>query len=289
MISLVEPQKEDKTYLMKFNKLLAFVLSISLTAAAVPAARAGAQSADPVIGLSKLQSGIVTVTVPAASAKAPVRKLLVQKGGVKQYYTLSPASKVNVLPLTSGSGDYKLAVYENVGGSSYKEVSSANANVKLATPFEPFLQSVQPVNWNATMAAVRKARQLTAGLKTNEQKAGAIYAYLAKRMKYDYKKANGSLPSTYTPNVESTFLTAKGICYDTSALYAAMLRSVGVPAKVAMGTAPNIKVYHAWNQVYLGSKGWVTMDVTVDSSYVQAGKAVTKYKKASLYKVDKTV
>jgi len=271
------------------RKMLAAVLSVSLMIGYAPLRSADAQSVQPAINLSSLKSGIVAVTVPSASKTQPVRKLLVQKGASKQYYTLSRTAQTSRFPLTQGSGSYRLTLFENVEGQTYRQVSSVNANVTLNSPFAPFLQSVEAVRWSRTMAAIVKAKALTKGMTSNEQKAKAIYSYLTKRMKYDYKKAAGNLPSTYTPNIEETFRTGKGICYDTASLYASMLRSVGVPAKVSMGRAPNIDVYHAWNEVYVGSKGWVTMDVTVDATYVQAGKAVNKYKKASLYKVEKTI
>ncbi|UUZ86988.1 transglutaminase-like domain-containing protein [Paenibacillus sp. P26] len=84
--------------------------------------------------------------------------------------------------------------------------------------------------------------------------------------------------------MEAAFETNQGICYDASALFAAMLRSSGVPVKLVQGYAPGIRQYHAWNEVYLEGKGWITMDVTTDAQYIRAGLAVNPWKDRSLYR-----
>ena len=198
----------------------------------------------------------------------------------------SPAGNI---PLTQGNGDYEITLYEQVQGTTYRQLASAEVTVKLADENAVFLQSVQPIAWNAQMAAIRKAKQLTLNAKTDAAKVDAVYRYITARFRYDYKKADGPLPPSYTPDVEATFAAGKGICYDAAALYAAMLRSAGVPVKLVKGYAPNIKAYHAWNEVYLEGSGWQTMDVTTDSAYVQAGRAVNKFKKGSLYKTQEVV
>ncbi len=65
---------------------------------------------------------------------------------------------------------------------------------------------------------------------------------------------------------------------------AAMLRSVGVEVKVVTGHTPNVKEYHAWNQVYdSAKKKWYTIDATYDMCLYNAKSS----KKYSMFKPDK--
>jgi len=274
------------------NKLLAAVLAASVLSLGSPvppsaaafAAEASVSSLQP-FDLTSLGQGIV-----AFHSKSPsVRKVLVRKGAAKQYFTLPPGSPAGSIPLTRGSGDYEITLFEQVRGTTYRQLASMEVSVKLTDENAVFLQSVQPIAWNAQMEAIRKAKQLTANAKTDAAKVGAVYDYLTARFSYDYAKADGLLPAYYTPDVEATFAAGKGICYDAAALYAAMLRSVGVPVKLVKGYAPNIKSYHAWNEVYLPGSGWQTMDVTTDAAHVQAGRAVSRFKKGSQYKPQEVV
>lgn len=59
----------------------------------------------------------------------------------------------------------------------------------------------------------------------------------------------------------------EGECQSHAKLYAALARSVGLPARVVNGLVhlPDIGknglLYHAWNEVYLGR--WVAIDATL--------------------------
>lgn len=66
---------------------------------------------------------------------------------------------------------------------------------------------------------------------------------------YDYNKLE-ILPTTYLPVIDDTFKVQSGICYDFSALYAAILRNQGIPVKLVKGYTRNAKGYHAWNEAY---------------------------------------
>ena len=85
-----------------------------------------------------------------------------------------------------------------------------------------------------------------------------------------------SVETGYLPDVDETLSTKTGICFDYAALTTAMLRSCDIPCKLQIGYTGDIK--HAWIDVYIRSKGWVTnavsfngdswslMDPTFDSS-----------------------
>ena len=102
-----------------------------------------------------------------------------------------------------------------------------------------------------------------------------IYNYVVNNLTYDYDKAE-TVETGYLPDVDETLSTKTGICFDYAALTTAMLRSCDIPCKLQIGYTGDIK--HAWIDVYIRSKGWVTgavsfngdswslMDPTFDSS-----------------------
>ncbi|MCI9382900.1 MAG: transglutaminase domain-containing protein, partial [Lachnospiraceae bacterium] len=74
----------------------------------------------------------------------------------------------------------------------------------------------------------------------------------------------------YLPDVDATLQERKGICFDYSALFAAMLRAQDIPVRLAIGYVQPDNIYHAWNQVYLDGE-WVWMDSTFgpESAYTE--------------------
>lgn len=116
------------------------------------------------------------------------------------------------------------------------------------------------------MNAIKLATEITEDKTSSIDKVRTIYEYIIKNIRYDTEKFR-SLGTGYIPDIENTFLTNTGICYDYSALFAAMLRSQGIPAKLVTGYSTNISGYHAWNEVYLeDTKEWVSIDTIVDAS-----------------------
>lgn len=59
-----------------------------------------------------------------------------------------------------------------------------------------------------------------------------------------------SVGKPYTPDIENTFNEKKGICYDYDALFAAVLRTQGIPANLVKRYSDNIDGYHSWNGVF---------------------------------------
>lgn len=71
---------------------------------------------------------------------------------------------------------------------------------------------------------------------------------------YDNEKA-ATVSGNYLPDIDETLSTKKGICFDYASLTAAMLRSIGIPAKLAIGYSASVR--HAWIDVYIQSvAGW---------------------------------
>ncbi|WP_058300816.1 transglutaminase-like domain-containing protein [Gorillibacterium timonense] len=211
-------------------------------------------------------------------------KLMVTKGETSYTYNLTTSGQT--FPLQLGNGDYQVSVLEQASGTKYRQVKKETVNVKLDDANAVFLNSIQNVRWQTNGNAAKLAEELTKSAKTDEEKAKAIYSYIIKKINYDNKLAASGVTSDYLPDADRTLSTSKGICYDYASLYAVMLRSQKIPAKLMMGTSSYVKEYHAWNEVLLNGK-WVTVDTTVDASKAGATAQKDFVKDSSKYKVAK--
>lgn len=113
------------------------------------------------------------------------------------------------------------------------------------------------------------AQELTRGLTNNYDKAKAIEAYL-QQFPYD---TNIPQPPAGRDGVEwFLFELRRGYCDYFASAMAVMLRSIGIPARVAVGYMsgtynPDIGAYevresdaHSWPQVYFPEYGWVDFE-----------------------------
>ena len=222
-------------------------------------------------------SGVVHITYDGGGKT----KVMIQKDDKKYTYDINSSGKTESYPLQLGNGAYKVSLLVNTSGNSYKLVSSKNIDVKITNPNTVFLTSVQNINWNVDSKAVAKAVELTKDIDDLEKKAKVLWDYMIKNNSYDYEKL-AKLSTGYVPVIDQTLADKKGICYDFSSLYAAMLRSQGTPAKLIKGYAPkNASGYHAWNEVYDAAKGeWVVIDTTYDLQVITKNPKVTMVKNA---------
>ncbi|MEN6388916.1 MAG: transglutaminase-like domain-containing protein [Syntrophomonas sp.] len=225
------------------------------------------------IKIASGENGILSVQMNMTSGKY---KLLVAKDGARYYYDLHPGG-LEQFPLQMGSGQYQIAVMENVSGDQYSFVKNQTVSSNIEEDTAIFLNSVQNINWDEGSEAVKMAAQLTRGAATDSEKINIIYSYVIENISFD-KAGLGTLPSDYVPDIDQTLQSKKGICYDFSSLFAAMARSVGVPCKLVKGYSDNAVGYHAWNEVYLDGT-WKIIDTSVDAQVPG-----TMFKKSSNYK-----
>ncbi|MFC2159721.1 transglutaminase domain-containing protein [Actinomycetota bacterium] len=104
--------------------------------------------------------------------------------------------------------------------------------------------------------------------------AGLLYNYIARNLYYDYERAEDR--EYEFMNASEILETGKGVCSDYSILYTAMLRSVGIPARLAAGipvytilyeTGKEIDVGHAWVEIKIPGYGWIPVDITTEESF----------------------
>lgn len=208
-------------------------------------------------------------------------KILVEKNGEKYYYDLNNAGQTENFPLQMGEGNYTVTIFENIAGTSYKKVFSKGLTADFTETNATYLQSIQSIDWNTSMAAVQIAGELVGDRVTDSEKVAAIYNYVIANVQYDYDKIN-FINSMYLPDIDQTLASQKGICYDFSSTFAGMLRSVGIPAKLVKGYTINANGYHAWNEVYIDG-AWVVIDTCYDSQMIARNSAYSMVKSAALY------
>ena len=246
--------------------------------AASVAASSGAEYFDT----SALGKGMIKVACTADTRL----KVQIQGGGSTTYtYDLNNTGKKESFPLQMGNGDYKITLYQQTSNGKYKVLATEKVTLNLSDPNAVYLNSVQSIEWSVNPQSVAKAVELTKDEPDLEKKANILWNYMAKNNQYDYNKL-ASLPSTYLPVPDSTLAVRSGICYDFSSLYAAMLRSEGIPAKLVKGYAPDYAVgYHAWNEVYdAAKKQWIVVDPTYDLQAYANSKPLTMIKQTDKYK-----
>jgi chemotaxis protein histidine kinase CheA len=235
----------------------------------------------PVIDTSGIKSGYVGVKYKKPDNKR--YKVLIEKDGKRYAYDLTANGSLEKFPLQMGDGKYIIRVMEHVEGTQYRTISSKTIEVKTSGKYDAYLASVKMIRWNNSMSAIKTAKQLAGNSSSDMDKVKKIYNYVVSKIRYDADKL-GKLPSNYVPDIEKTFKTRKGICYDFSSLFAGMLRSVGIPAKLVKGYASGVEGYHAWNEVYIESKGkWIVIDTSYDAQMRAAGKKTSMTKNKGDY------
>ena len=230
-------------------------------AAGVPAADLSAvasgtrvqQNDKVVLDYSNAADGYVMVRYLGKNPK--VKTQITGQSGVTYTYNQSLTGDYDVFVLSDGSGSYKIAVYENISGTSYSTAFSYSINVTLKDEFAPFLRSNKYVNYSAASKVVAKAAELCKGQTTTNAKIKAVYTYVIGNYSYDYNLAK-TVQSGYIPDLDKDFDSKKGICFDYAATMTAMLRSQGIPTKMVFGYTGSI--YHAWINTYSSESGWVT-------------------------------
>lgn len=88
------------------------------------------------------------------------------------------------------------------------------------------------------------AREITKGVKTDEEKYGIITRYVDRHFAYDYIRAITVPKKNGTPDVKRCWDKKMGICMDIIAIAVGMMREVGLKAEYCIGQADRSS--HAW-------------------------------------------
>ncbi|MDR1642962.1 MAG: transglutaminase-like domain-containing protein [Clostridiales bacterium] len=254
----------------------------ALIAAIAILAAAQTVYADVSIDASASDKGLVQIQYKGDLTKSV--KVLVEANGDKNVYQIREEGSNNV-PLQMGKGEYKITVLQNVAGNKYKPLATQSVTVDKVDQQSMFSSQSYLVTFNDAMKSISAYSKLLAEKKATDDKITAVYNDLVKNYSYDFAKVK-TLPTDYVPWIDDMYGTKMGICYDYAALLAGVLRSQGIPTKLVMGYAPNVKEYHAWNEILMDDK-WVVVDTTYDSQLDKAKVAYTFAKDGAKRKVVK--
>ena len=210
-------------------------------------------------------SGYISVTCQSLGDET--LKLQIAKGDKLYYYDLRESGDPLIFPLQMGDGAYTVTLFSQVEGDLYATVVSLAVDVALADPFAPFLLPNDYVDYDDGSEAVRASFLLSKDAETDLERVSSVFAYITENIRYDYDKAalvtDGALTG-YLPDVDETLETGKGICFDYAALFAAMLRANGIPAKLVTGYVQPENVFHAWNMIFITDVGWINAEIQFD-------------------------
>jgi len=224
---------------------------------------------------------LILVDVPSSNVTANTNE------ATRYYYKLTEGENEVNVPLTRGAGTYKIRICKVLSTGKASVLKTKEVTLTESASEEVFDVSNIIVDYTAKATYIKKAASLTKSCKTETAKVKKIYKYIITNYAYDYELLSvKASTSYYTPINLNTYKRKLGICYDISALFAAMLRSVGVEARVVTGYTPNVKEYHAWTQIWDSSKEkWYTIDCTYDMCLYNSGssKKYTMVKKDADY------
>ncbi len=127
------------------------------------------------------------------------------------------------------------------------------------------------------------AENLTNDLKTDTEKARAIYIWIAHNIQYDLTQINSDLRYGSDQEIIDEVLNErKGVCQHYSELFLAMSKSVGLKSYLISGYTRDVfgeiaDVSHAWNGIVIDSNYYM-IDVTWAAGYEFRGKYVHKFR-----------
>ena len=215
-------------------------------------------SSPLILDISNQDQGYLTAESDSDDSRMNIQ--LTAPSGVVYSYFLEPDEQA-VLPFSEGSGEYLITCYQQVDGNQYAALYTETLTVKLQNEFLPFLYPNQYVDFSSKSEACKLAASLVKEDMTDIDILKTFYTYVTSHISYDYDKAD-SVEAGYLPDVDDTLNTGTGICFDYAALTTAMLRSQDIPCKLQIGYSGDVK--HAWIDVYIRGRGWVTKAVSFD-------------------------
>jgi transglutaminase-like putative cysteine protease len=202
-----------------------------------------------------LNTDVMLMTGDFVSAEMPVLARL----GVEDEIIGAKAPRI----LSAGE-KYAIRVY--VADNSAKTLSAAGDNYTEAIK-TAYLQL--PIGFPQRIRIL--SENLTGEADTPYEKVLAIDKYLAG---IPYSQEVEKLPEGADAVWDFLFTQEKGFCLHFASAMTVMLRSVGVPARLAVGYLPGDpgevrgtyllrdKHYHAWTQVYFPAYGWIDFEPT---------------------------
>lgn len=132
----------------------------------------------------------------------------------------------------------------------------------MAADLSRFLRPGRFCDYEPDGPCARRARELAGSADLDVTVLTRIYAWVASHVAYDHEKADRLRGGHgYVPDPDQTYRDRTGVCFDSASLMVAMLRAVGIPAKLVVGYMDG-GLTHAWVVARAGGR-WCRCDPTV--------------------------
>ena len=128
---------------------------------------------------------------------------MIVTGESRYTYNLKADGSIESFPLQMGNGWYTVCVLENSEGNEYRYLFIKTVNAAINNENDVYLNSIQNINWNYEMEAIKKASELFSGLDAQEQKIKAVYDFITEKIRYDYEKMR-NVDTSYVPDIDNT-------------------------------------------------------------------------------------
>ncbi|MBR0368408.1 MAG: transglutaminase domain-containing protein [Clostridia bacterium] len=225
-----------------------------------------------VIDESNMDKGYIMVRTSEPTGHA--MKVTVSQGQWQLIYDLNSDAQYEVFPLQQGSGQYEIALFENVKGKKFSSEGKLVIDAQMSDEEAPFLVPNQYVSYELWTSAVQKSDEICAGM-APDQAFQAVSDFMASEFAYDFVRAK-TISSGEKPDIDYCYDNRMGICQDLAAVTACMLRVQGVPARLVIGYAD--KYYHAWNTVVVNGE-----EVFFDPTHAVGAIDAKKYQTERMY------
>ena len=201
-----------------------------------------------VIDASNMDKGYVMVRTGQPTGHG--LKIRISQGKWQLNYDLNNQGNYEAFPLQRGSGQYEIAMFENVKGNKYASAGKVNLDVRLNNEYAAFMVPNQYVSYELWTTAVQKSDEICQSSNPVEV-FNAVSGFIGSEFAYDFVRAK-TIPAGTLPDIDYCYDNRMGICQDLAAVTACMLRVQGVPAKLVIGYAD--KYYHAWTSVVVNGQ-----------------------------------
>ena len=203
---------------------------------------------------STLEKGLVFVS--ADNIKPEKLRISIYKDA-SDVQSCNRVFKEGYYPLINGTGTYYLQIF----AESITETFAGVATTSFFAEFdevELFKYSNFAATYHEDSPLAHKAYAATKDLDGDHEKASEITRIL--RISIIYDLDYGALPEE-AGDCDLFYERGRGVCYHFSALFSAMMRSIGIPTREVRGSLVFVEgMYHSWNEYYSDGQ-WHTVDV----------------------------
>ena len=187
----------------------------------------------------------------------PRKKFKVQltKGDKKQNFSIMPVHDMVPIPMVFGSGDYTIVVARHASGAAYTQALAMVKTCTLVDEFTTWLYPTAYCNYFADSKCIALTNDICKAAKSSLENLQIISKAIMDLLEYDDDLA-ANVDSWWIPVPDDVLQAKKSICWGYSSLAAALLRSQGIPTKIAVGRVDG-GIMHSWIEAYITETGFI--------------------------------